>query len=71
MHTRRIYRWENQKETSAYLATFLILWFYGVLSAAAVSSIYTELMASVSTKRDAVLSIDWASTASPIREAIC
>ncbi|KAL8690763.1 MAG: hypothetical protein Q9218_003867 [Villophora microphyllina] len=36
MHTRRIYRWENQKETSAYLVTFVALWAYGALCAAGV-----------------------------------
>lgn len=37
MHVRRIYRWENQKETSMYLVAFTILWSYGALSAAGVS----------------------------------
>ncbi|KAL8641894.1 MAG: hypothetical protein Q9226_008572 [Calogaya cf. arnoldii] len=36
MHIRRIYRWENQRETAAYLVAFIILWVYGALSAAAV-----------------------------------
>ena len=37
MHVRRIYRWENQKESTAYLMAFMFLWAYGALSAAAVS----------------------------------
>ena len=39
MHARRIYRWENQKESTAYLVAFLFLWAYGALSAVAVSQI--------------------------------
>lgn len=37
MHIRRIYRWENQKESMAYLVAFMFLWAYGALSAVAVS----------------------------------
>ncbi len=37
MHVRRIYRWENQKETLAYLAAFMALWATGALCAAGVS----------------------------------
>ena len=38
MHVRRIYRWEDQKETSAYLVAFVILWSWGALCAAGVSN---------------------------------
>ena len=37
MHVRRIYRWENGKETSAYLVAFTTLWARGALCAAGVS----------------------------------
>ena len=36
MHVRRIYRWENQKESTAYLLAFMFLWAYGALGAVAV-----------------------------------
>lgn len=41
MHIRRIYRWENQKETVAYLVAFITLWALGALCAAGVSTIKT------------------------------
>ncbi|KAI4284820.1 MAG: hypothetical protein L6R38_001156 [Xanthoria sp. 2 TBL-2021] len=36
MHIRRIYRWENRRETSAYFVAFISLWVYGALCAAAI-----------------------------------
>ncbi|KAL8772839.1 MAG: hypothetical protein Q9209_002184 [Squamulea sp. 1 TL-2023] len=44
MHIRRIYRWENQKETLAYLLAFLILWAYGTLSAAACLALIAQVL---------------------------
>lgn len=37
MHVRRIYRWEDQNETLAYLVAFVTLWATGGLCAAGVS----------------------------------
>lgn len=47
MHVRRIYRWENQKETFAYLVGFIVLWSCGALCAAAVSVSPGEVAVSI------------------------
>ncbi|KAL8784993.1 MAG: hypothetical protein Q9213_003654 [Squamulea squamosa] len=44
MHIRRIYRWENRKETSAYLLAFTILWAYGMLSATACLALIAQVL---------------------------
>lgn len=42
MTIRRIYRWDNTKETSTYLVIFLLLWTFNLVSPAMVSQILQE-----------------------------
>ncbi|KAI4263525.1 MAG: hypothetical protein L6R42_001331 [Xanthoria sp. 1 TBL-2021] len=44
MHIRRIYRWENRRETSAYLVAFTFLWVYGALCAAACLALVAQVL---------------------------
>ncbi|KAL8669396.1 MAG: hypothetical protein Q9168_006008 [Polycauliona sp. 1 TL-2023] len=44
MHTRRVYRWEDRRETSMYLGAFTILWAYGLLSIAACLTLVAQVL---------------------------
>ncbi|KAL8994120.1 MAG: hypothetical protein Q9169_005833 [Polycauliona sp. 2 TL-2023] len=44
MHTRRIYRWEDRKESSMYLVAFLVLWAYGWLAIAACLGLIAQVL---------------------------